>query len=92
MYRQLSELVVRIADLAEAEGRVLRRVAGRLGLGLSLTLVAAVLLLAGAGLLLAALWLGLDGPLGHAGASAITGAAALVVAVGVLWFASRLSR
>jgi hypothetical protein len=92
MYKHLSEFVVRISDLLEAEGRVLRKVLGKLGLGLSLSLVAAVVLLVGCGLLLAGAWLGLAQPLGPAWASAITGAIAVLMAGALLVIASNVQR
>lgn len=92
MFKHVSEFVVRVADLLEAEGRVLRRVLGKLGLGLSISLVAAVVLLVACGLLLAGAWLGLAQPLGPAWASAITGLMALIIAVGLLYIASAVQR
>jgi hypothetical protein len=84
MYRHLSQFVVKVADLAEAEGRELRRHVGRLTIAFSLGLAAAGMLLGGALLLLLALWLGLTHGLevGHAWASAITGIVALGLAGG----------
>lgn len=92
MYKQLSELIVRVADLAEAEGRVLRRAAGRLGIGVAVGAAGAVLLVIGAGFVIAAVWLALEPRMGAAGASAVTGAAALVMAGAALYAAGRMSR
>ncbi|HMN41364.1 MAG TPA: hypothetical protein PKE29_11000 [Phycisphaerales bacterium] len=82
MYRHLSQFVVKTADLAEAEGRVLRRMVGRLGVGLTVALAGAGLLLAGALMLLLAVWLALSQgmDMSRAAASAITGAMALGLA------------
>lgn len=83
---------MRVADLVEAEGRVLRHVVGRLGLGLVGVLGAGVLTLAGLGLLLAALYGVLEPVIDHAGAAAVTGAACLFLAAGVLWLVRTLIR
>lgn len=91
MYRRMSELVVRVADLCEAEGRLLRKVVARVGLGLSLMVVAALLLAAGAGLVLAAVWMISDQSLGPAWASAITGVITLALAGGLLVAAKKVS-
>jgi protein-S-isoprenylcysteine O-methyltransferase Ste14 len=89
----LTELIVRIADLLEAEGRAARRAIERLGMGLSLTVVAAVLVLVGCLLVLTGLWLGLGNTgMGEAGASAITGVLTLGVAGGLFWWASKLMK
>lgn len=83
---------MRVADLLEAEGRVLRKVASTLGRSVALMLVAGVLLLVGSVGLLAGCWLGIDAQLGPAWASAITGAITLALAGGLLWLAGRLNR
>jgi hypothetical protein len=93
---------VRFADLMEAEGRslrdvvrveglTLRRVLSRLGIGLAVLLGAAPLAIAGLGLLLAALYMGLRGPIGPAGAAALTGVVTLAVAGGMLWVYRKLT-
>jgi hypothetical protein len=92
VFKQLSELTVRVFDLVEAEGRVLRKVLARLGLGLSLTIVAAALVLVGVVLVLAAVWIGVDEKAGHAWASLVSGLLCLVIAAGMLWGAVRLSK
>jgi hypothetical protein len=83
---------VRIADLVEAEGRVLRRVVSRLGLGLLGLIGAGVLTLAGLGLLLVALYVVLASELPPAGAAALTGLACLLAAAGVLWLVRNSNR
>ncbi len=92
MFRHVSQLVVRIADLAEAEGRELRKVVHRVGLSFAVMIVAAGLLLVGSALLVAALWQALDAPLGRAGASAVTGVVALAMAAGALVAAHRINK
>jgi hypothetical protein len=99
---RLTELMVRTTDLLEAEGRSLREVAraeGRelkkvsvkLGLGLGVILAAAPLALGGLGLLLAALFLALREPVGPAGAAAIAGVIALGLSGGLLWLYKNLT-
>ncbi len=89
----LSEYIVRIAELLEAEGRAARRAVEKLGVGLSLVIVAAALVLAGCLLVFAGLLLGLKSTqLGWPGAAAITGAATLVAAGAIFWGASRLMK
>ena len=92
MYRHIAEFVVRIADLAEAEGRLLRRSAARLGLGLAFIAVAAGLVFLGAALLLAGVWIGIGQAIGPVWASAITGGLALLLAASALFAAVRLTR
>lgn len=92
MYRHLSELLVRAADLAEAEGRLLRRIAARFGLGMSLVLVASALLLIGAAFLIAGVWFGAQPTIGSAWASVLCGVLALVLASGVLLIAAKLTK
>ncbi len=92
VFKRLSEFAVHVAGLAEAEGRELRKVVARLGLGFSVTLVGAGLLLCGSLLLLAAMWLGMHKDLGEAWASAITGVVALALAAGAIYAANRISK
>ena len=89
MMKHVSELLVKTANLAEAEGRQLRSAVGRLGIGLSFSLVAALLLLGGTSLVLAALWIGLNSSIGPAWSSAITGALAVALGMGALKMAER---
>lgn len=83
---------MRVADLLEAEGRLARRAIERLGLSLSLIVVAAVLALAGCVLVLGGVLIGLERQIGPAGAAAITGAVTLLVAGGIFFYASRMNR
>jgi hypothetical protein len=84
MYRHLSQFVVKVANLAEAEGRELRRHVGRITLAFALAMAAAGMLLCGSLLLLLGVWLGLAHGAGmsHALASVITGILALGLAGG----------
>ncbi len=81
-----------MAELAEAEGRLLRRAAGRLGAGLVLMAVAGVLGLLGLLALLWALHRWLVALWGPGGAALATGAAALALAGLLAWQARRLVR
>jgi len=84
---------VRIADLLEAEGRAARRAVEKLGIGLSLVVVASALVLAGCLLVFAGLLLGLKSTtLGWPGAAAITGVTTLGVAGGLFWWSTRLMK
>jgi hypothetical protein len=80
---------VRIADLAEAEGRALKRNTAALGVALALILLAALVAFAGIGAVLAGLWLLLEDGVGPAWASIIIGAAALALAGALLLAASK---
>lgn len=89
MMRHVSELLVKTANLAEAEGRELRRAVGRLGIGLSFSLVAALLLLAGSSMVLVAIWIALNSSIGPAWSSSITGVLAVGLGIGALKLAER---
>ncbi len=101
--KRISEMIVRVTDLMEAEGRslrevarvegrVLRQVTARLTLGLAVLLATAPLVVAGVGLLLAALFMALRDPLGQPAAAAITGVVTLGVSGGLLWLFKTLTR
>jgi hypothetical protein len=92
LFKRLSEYVVHLATLAEAEGRSLRHAVARLGLGFSITLVGAGLMLCGTMLLLAGIWLGMHKELGEAWASAITGVVALLMSGGAIYAAIRIHK
>jgi hypothetical protein len=92
MYKHLSEFIVRIMDLAEAEGRVLRRVVGRLGAALAVVLIAAALALAGCVLLMSALWLFVDHHHGPVWACLATGVVTLLLAAALAGTATKFSR
>ena len=91
IYKHISELVVRVADLAEAEGRLLRKVVARMGLSLSLTLAASLLILVGCVLLMYALWVALERQMGSALASLVTAIVAFMLAGVVLYVVARLN-
>jgi hypothetical protein len=94
IFQRLTQLIVKTADLFEAEGRMLREVARKegkdlrkhaanLSLGAAILIAAAPLAFLGVALLLLSIFLGLREPMGNAGAAAITGVVALAIA-GVL--------
>jgi hypothetical protein len=83
---------VRIADLLEAEGRSARQAIERLGMSLSLIVVASVLVLAGCVLLLGGALIGLEREIGPAGAAAITGVITLAVAGALFWWSTRVNK
>lgn len=81
-----------MADLLEAEGRALRQATMRTGIALACLLVAAGVLLAGAGLLLWGCYQWLSAAIGGIGAKAIIGLFMVAVAGGLAWTAIRISR
>lgn len=81
-----------VADLLEAEGRVLRRATARLGGTLVLAAVAGLIALGGLGLCLWGIYQYLTASLGNAAAALVTGVASVVVAGGILWIGQRISR
>lgn len=85
MLKLISELVVRIADLLEAEGRTLRQVVTRLIILAAMIAAVTALALAGVGLLLVAAYLGLSQAIGPSWAAAALGVASLALAGGLLW-------
>jgi len=86
----VTELIVRVVDLCEAEGRLLRVMAVRLALGVVTILVAAIVLTGGMALLLAAIYIAIQGQAGAAVASAVTGALALFIGGTLAWLGRRI--
>ena len=84
--------MIAVAELAEAEGRALRRATARLGQGLGLAAVAAVLVAVGMGLLLWALYQYLETVMSPASTALVTGLATLLAAGVLAWTAHRISR
>lgn len=85
--RMLTDFIVRVADLAEAEGRSLRAGARSLALMIALVAGGVGLALIGACSALGGLWLLLADALGFAGASLLVGGVAALIGGGVAWFA-----
>jgi hypothetical protein len=84
--------VIALTELLEAEVRAFRRGAMRMGAGLALTGLSALLGALGIGLLLWALFQGLITLWGEVVAALLAGLAALVTAGVLAWLASRMSR
>jgi hypothetical protein len=99
---RISQYIVGVTDLLEAEGRSLRdavkaegrdlkQTAAKLGLGFAVLLAMAPLAVAGLGLLLASLFWALRGPMGQSASAAITGVVTLGVCGGLLWLFKTLT-
>lgn len=87
MFRNISELLVRAADLAEAEGRALRYHSVRVGTALGLVLAAALLLVGSLVAILAGAHMALRHRLGPEWAWLISGVVGLGFAALLLWLA-----
>jgi hypothetical protein len=85
----ITELIVRVADLAEAEGRTLRAATMRVTLGIGLVLIAVGAVTAGVVLLLGALYIVIAGQAGAAAGAAVTGAIALAAGGILAWLGRR---
>lgn len=89
--QMLTELIVRIADLVEAEGKVLRsRVVGVV-FGACLMIVAACAVIAGLVLELGAVYILISDRAGPAAAAAATGLVALTTGGILAWLGRRMS-
>ena len=90
--KKLADIAIALADLAEAEGRLLRRNIIRLGNSLILVAVSILLAAAGAGMMLWALYQSLTAATGPAMGAFLTGLAGLVGAGVLSWIASQKNR
>ena len=90
--RGLTELIIALLELLEAEARALRSGSFRLGLSLALLATAGTLMVVGVALILRALYLYLAIVLSPPTATLITGVVTLLVSGGLVWSARRLSR
>lgn len=90
--RSLTDIIIALTDLAEAEGRALRRAIFRTGWGLACMLVMGLLVAGGLGLCLWASYQYMAGQLGHIEAALLAGVASLLLGGGFAWLAIRLSR
>jgi hypothetical protein len=90
--RGLTELIIALLELLEAEARALRSGSFRLGLSLALLGTAGALMLVGVGLILRALYLFLVIFLSPPTATLITGIITLLVSGGLVWSARQLNR
>lgn len=86
----LTKLIVRVADLAEAEGRVLRAMVMRSAMGIGSLLVAAAAVVAGVTLLLCSVYICTSESAGRAAAAAVTGILALAIGGGFVWLGHRI--
>jgi hypothetical protein len=90
--RGLTELIIALLELLEAEARALRSGSFRLGVSLALLGTAGTFMLVGVALILRAIYLYLVIFLSPPTATLITGLATLLVAGGLAWSARQLSR
>lgn len=88
----LAEYAIAMADLAEAEGRALRRGFALLGWAFALIAVATVFILFGIGLWVWAVYLFTDTLLPSWLAAAVTGTIVLAIAGVIAWLAARSVR
>lgn len=86
----MTDLIVRVADLCEAEGRVLRAMTIRLALGVAIILVAAASLAIGVALLLGAVYIAVEVKTGAAIAAAVTGLLAISIGGTLAWLGRRI--
>lgn len=87
--RSISEMIVRLADLAEAEGRLLRAMTVRVATAIGIIIVAVGAFTAGVTLLLVAVYIASAGWWGAAGGAAFTGLLALGTGGLLAWVARR---
>jgi hypothetical protein len=90
--KAVSRFIVKLADLAEAEGRALRAGAAHVGLAAAVALAGAMAGLAGIGFLIWALFEALRPGLGLPGAAAVCGVLLLLAAGGLLWTVKKMAR
>lgn len=87
----MAEFLIALLELFEEEGRTLRRNAVRVGLGLTLVVLAEALLALAAVLLVLALFVFLNPRIGLAATLVICGLVTAAAAGGILWGAKKLS-
>lgn len=90
--KSLTDIVISIADLLEAEGRELRRNVARLGQGYALNFVASVLAAGGALLILWAFYQSMVLAFGPIPGALITGVVGLLSGGVMFWLAQLISR
>jgi len=88
--QSITELIVRIADLLEAEGRVLRAVTIRLAQGLGIFIIAAGMVTAGMTLVLGAVYIATAERAGAAAGAALAGTLALLMGGFLIWLGRRM--
>lgn len=90
--RLIARLIVRLADLLEAEGRALRKSVVKVSVALSLALAAGLIAVAGVSLLGWALFAALRYGVGAPAAAAICGALLLATSTWAFLIAHRMGR
>lgn len=88
--RTLTELIVRVADLAEAEGRTLRAATARLALGIGFMAIAVGVIIAGLVLVLGAVYIITADRAGPAAGAAVAGVLALAAGGLLAWLGHRM--
>ena len=88
----MTEYIIALADLLEAEGRLLRRTVMHTGAGLTVLAVGALLLFGGLGCCLWAAYQALALKLGTVIAALLIGVLMLLVAGLIIWTVIRLAR
>ena len=86
----ITKLIVRIADLVEAEGRELRAVVMRSAMGIGVLLIAAAVVIAGLFLVFGSVYIYTAEHAGRAAAAALTGVLALATGGGLAWLGRRI--
>jgi len=90
--KALARFITRVADLAEAEGRALKKSTIAVGLAVALAMAAAVIAVGGLALVAWGLFESLRVPLGFIGASFVSGMFLLMCAGGLIWTVIKLGR
>lgn len=89
---KIGQLITRVADLLEAEGRQLRESSVEVGLAITFALAASVIGVGGIGLVAWGLFEALRQGVGVVGAALISGAFLVGCAGGLVWTALRIAR
>lgn len=90
--QKITELVVRIADLLEAEGRLLRATTMRLATGIALLIIAASTAAVGLIFIISAVFIAVAERAGTAAGAATTGLLALGLGGLLAWLARKTAR
>lgn len=90
--KRITDLIVRVADLAEAEGRALRAMVAQTALGVAWIAVGALVALLGFVLVLGAVYLATAEHLGPAGGAVVAGALGLAAGGGLAWLGHHMAR
>lgn len=90
--KTLARFIVRIADLAEAEGRALREATVEVGLAVAMALGAVVVGVGGLALIVCGIFETLRTSVGRIGASLICGVFLMACAGGIVWLVLKMRR